>query len=444
MTIALGIAVVVLLIAANAFFVAFEFALVVVDRAKVAVGAEAGTRPWPTVQSLISNLSFNLSGAQFGITVSSLLLGQASRPVAGALLTPALRPILGDAAEGAIAVIAVFFIATVLQLVFGELVPKNFAIAEPMRVLKRYGTAAAVYSRVTGPLIGAMNAGAEALVRRMGIEPIDELHSISSIEELEQVIRSSGEEGTLDPQDVTLLTRSIRFGEKRADDALLPRVELRHLFVEQSVADLVDLAVSTGHSRFPVMGHDLDDIRGVAHIKAAHSVALEDRATTPVSAVMREAFVVPEQRDLESILREMRSARNHMAIVVDEHGGTLGIVTAEDIVEEIVGDISDEHDPEPEQLIVHRPAIGEWVLSGSLHRDEVAEACGFVYPDGEYETLAGFALDQLQRIPARGELFQFNGWSVAVAEIDGFRIASLRLSPISEAARAAAMEATGR
>lgn len=427
MNTALGIAAVVLLIGANAFFVAVEFALVVVDRARVGADADAGVKPWPTVQRLVNNLSFNLSGAQFGITVSSLLLGYVAKPVAQTLLSPILRPIFGDTADGTLSLVIVFILSTGFQLVLGELVPKNIAIADPDRILRRYAAPAEVYGRVAGPLIRVANDSAEWAVRSMGIEPVDELHGISSIEELEHLIRSSGEEGTLDPQDVTILTRSIRFAEKKVADALVPRVDVQSIGHDATIADLVALSTESGHSRFPVTGDGLDDIRGVVTVKSVHGVAVVDRPTTSVSKVMVAPWVVPEAAELEEILKEMRRSRSPLAVVVDEHGGMEGILTIEDIVEEIVGEIEDEHDPEPDQP---REVGGSFVMSGSLHPDEVEEACGFKVPEGHYETLAGFVLDQLQRVPAKGEILDHDGWRLEIAEMDRWRIAELQLTKV--------------
>ena len=427
MNTALGLAAVVVLIGANAFFVAVEFALVVVDRARVGADADAGVRPWPTVQRLVNNLSFNLSGAQFGITVSSLLLGYVAEPVAQTLLSPILRPLFGDAADGTLSLVIVFILSTGFQLVLGELVPKNIAIADPERILRRYAVPADVYGRVAGPLIRVANDSAEWAVRSMGIEPVDELHGISSIEELEHLIRSSGEEGTLDPQDVTILTRTIRFAEKKVADALVPRVDVQSIGHDATITDLIALSTESGHSRFPVTGDGLDDIRGVVTVKSIHGVAVADRPTTSVSTVMVAPWVVPEAAELEEILKEMRQSRSPLAVVVDEHGGMEGILTIEDIVEEIVGEIEDEHDPEPEQP---REVGGSFVMSGSLHPDEVEEACGFKVPEGHYETLAGFVLDQLQRVPAKGEILDYDGWRLEIAEMDRWRIAELQLTKV--------------
>jgi len=419
------------LVGINAFFVAVEFALVAIDRSKVAVEAEKGSRTWGVISKLLRQLSYHLSGAQLGITMSSLLIGFLVEDLAADLLSPRLEPILGSIASGGLGIFIGVVIATALQMVYGELVPKTIAISEPGRVLRVLARPAQLYGIVAKPLIGAANGAANVITRRLGHEVVEELHSIQSLEELEQVIRSSGAEGTLDSRNVTLLTRSIRFGDKTVADVLVPRVELTAIEADKSVQDLSDLAVDSGHSRFVVFGQDLDDVQGVVHVKQVHSVPAAKRAATPVQELVRQAFVVPEARDLESMLVEMRRTRTHLAVVADEHGGTAGIVTIEDIVEEIVGEIDDEYDPTPEvQIVRERDSL---VLGGSLHPDEVEEASGFVMPEGDYETLAGFALDQLQRIPRAGEIFEWGGWILEVVEMDRWRISTVRLIAPREA-----------
>ena len=246
-----------------------------------------------------------------------------------------------------------------------------------------------VMTSVLGPLIRFLNGAANWSVRRLGIEPQEELTSVRSLEELELLIRSSGEEGTLDPEALTLLTRSIRFGEKDAASALVPRRSVESIGVDDVVSTLAERAVATGHSRFPVVGADLDDVRGVVHVKDVYGVPYEERGERPIESLMVPAFVVPETRDLADLLVDLRRAGSHLALVVDEHGGTAGIITLEDVLEEIVGEIDDEHDrPTPRLTRVQRP--GEWLLDGTLHPDEVFDACGFSIPDAAVDAaLAG-------------------------------------------------------
>lgn len=426
---AFGLAAVVLLIAANAFFVAVEFAMVAVDRSRVTLQAETGQKPWPLVSELLKKVSSHLSGAQLGITVSSLVLGQLSKPVIATLISPLLESFVGESVVGGVSILLALILATIIQILFGEMIPKQAAIAEPMRVLSLTARATHIYGIITGPVVRFVNGIANWMVIRMGFEVTEELSSVRSLQELEHVIRSSGEEGTLDPHDVTLLTRSIRFGEKAAADVLVPRVELTSLPLDSTVADLAAMSVGTGYSRFVVTGDDPDDVRGVANVKSVHRIPVGERATTPLSEVMVEAFVVPETLDLETMLANMRRSRQQMAVVLDEHSGIAGIVTTEDIVEEIVGEIADEYDSDDDVMFVQER--GAVVLSGSLHPDEVEEICGFRMPDGGFETLAGFALHQMQRIPTEGELFEYEGWRIEIVDMDKRRIESVRLTEIA-------------
>ena len=339
-----GFAAVALLIVANAFFVASEFALVAVDRSRIEQLANEGRRSARIALGLIKRLSFHLSGAQLGITITSVVLGFVAEPTVGRVIEPVFGSLPGG--HGASIVLALL-LATVLQMVFGELVPKTFAIARPVPTATRLAVPMRLFGLALGPVIKGLNGAANWILRRCGVEPVEELASVRSIEELEFLIRSSEREGTLDVGAVSLLTRSIRFGEKTAADILVPRVALEAVMLEQSADELIELSRSSGFSRFPVYGIDLDDIRGSIHVKVLHRVPVSERATTQVSQLMTEAFVVPESRELRSLLLEMRERGSHLAVVVDEYGGTAGIVTLEDLVEEIVGEIEDEYDVGP-------------------------------------------------------------------------------------------------
>ena len=426
---ALSIIAVVALIGANAFFVADEFALVAVDRAQVAVRASDGDKPWPTVQKLLAELSFHLSAAQVGITISSLVFGFLAAPVGRRLLSPIIEPLLGEDTSGWLTVPIAFVLANILQVVLGEVVPKTLAIAEPLPVLKVLARGIAVWGFIVRPVVKVVNGMADSIVKKMGMEPSDELHGIASMSELEFVIRASGEKGTLDPEDVTRLTRTIRFAAKSAGDILVPRVDLTVVESDDTLADVCRLSTETGHSRFPVIGDDTDDVLGLVHVKSALGVAPHQRSTVSVSDRMTEAFVVPEARELDSLLDEMYSDGHHLAFVLDEHGGVAGIVTIEDIVEEIVGEIDDEHDRKTIDD-VQQIGEGQFVLAAGMHPDELEEATGIAIPEGDYETVAGFALDQLQRIPALGDQFEWQSWSFEIIEMDRWRIAKLRATQL--------------
>lgn len=422
----LGVTAVVLLIGANGAFVAHEFALVAVDRARVSRHAAEGRSAARRTEKLLARLSFHLSGAQLGITVTSLVLGFIAEPVVAKLLEPVVGLAVSDARSPTVSIVVALVLATTVQMVMGELVPKSLAITNPTRMAYSLAGPMRVYGVVAGPVVRALNGAANWTVRRLGIEPQEELRSVRSLNELDLLFRSSGQHGTIDEESLTLLTRAVRFTEKTAADALVPRTEVIGLLVDDTVADLTARAVETGHSRFPVYDGDLDQIVGVGHVKDAFTVAFGQRPERSVGSVMTDALVVPETLDLPSLLGLLQEQATHLAVVADEYGGTAGIITLEDVLEEIVGEIDDEHDrPTPTLTRVQRPGV--WELAGGLHRDEVFDACGFEVPDGQYETLAGFVLDRLGRIPLEGATFDHDGWTVRVVAMDRFRVATVRL-----------------
>ena len=409
---------IVALVLVTAFFVALEFSLVAIDRSRVEQLAAEGDRRSRIVIGLLRHLTFQLSGAQLGITAASVVLGFVAEPTVAA----AIEPLVGRSPS----IVLGLVLATVFQMVLGELVPKSFAIARAEATARNLARPATVYGKLFGPVIRLFNAAANGLVRRFGVEPIEELVAVRSLEELEHLIKSSGEGGALAPDAYTLMRRTLRFNEKTAADALVPRVDVKWIHADDPVAALVRLAVEFGFSRFPVCGIDLDDPVGVAHVKDVYRLPFEERASTPVSAIAGPPFVVPETAHLGDLLDDFRAHGNHLAVVVDEYGGTAGILTLEDVLEELVGEIDDEYDPAPPRLSTVLPA-GVYGLPGTLHLDEVAEACGLQLPEGPYETLAGFVLTELGRIPEVGDAVEHEGWHIEVAEMDRRRVAAVRL-----------------
>ncbi len=432
-TTAVGLVAAALLVGANAVFVAVEFALVAVDRIRIERLAAEGRRSARTTLSLLKSLSFQLSGAQFGITVTSLALGFIARPAIATALEPSAARVVGGAAPG-LSIAAALIIAVVVQMVLGELVPKTLAISRPQATATRLAAPMRGFSAVARPFIRLFDGSANRVATRLGIKVAEELSEARSREELAWLIRSSGQEGSMRPARARLLIRAIRFAGRDAADVLVPRVSVSTIEHHQSVAELVSLSSQTGYSRFPVVGADIDDVVGVALVKNVYEVPTGQRASTPVSAIMRPPLVVPETRDLRSLLLDMRAQRSPLAVVMDEHGGTAGIVTQEDLVEEIVGDIADEHD-DAEAPVVAREA-GELVIQAGVHPDELEDMTGLRVPEGHYETLAGFILDHLQRIPSAGEVFRFGGWELQIEVVERHRIDTVRLRPVAPTPRA--------
>lgn len=399
-----------------------------VDRSQVRVRAEAGQRPWPTVEKLLSELSFHLSAAQVGITISTLVFGAMVAPLGAALVAPIIQMFIPDFSNIALTGTITVALATALQVVMGEVVPKTLGIAEPLPVLRVLAPAIKWWGWIVRPVVSVVNNMADSIVARLGMEPSEELGGFQSLGELESVIRASGEEGTLDPEDVTRLTRTIRFTEKTAGDILTPRIDVAVLEREHNLADLVKLSAETGYSRFPVIGTDFDDVLGIVDVKAAVGVPPEQRCDVQLSDVMTEPLIVAEDRSLDSLLDEMNTDKHQIAVVIDEQAGVSGIVSIEGIVEEIVGEIDDEYDGENLVEGVTEVREATWVISGGAHPDEVEEGTGLVLPEGRFETLAGYVLEGLQSIPKIGDTYENDGWVFEVVEMDRFRIAQLKVT----------------
>ncbi|MCW2804818.1 MAG: hypothetical protein JWN06_3035 [Propionibacteriaceae bacterium] len=402
------LAVALFLVLACGVFVAAEFAFVTVDRATVERAAGAGDRRAAGVLKALRSLSTQLSGAQLGITLTNLAIGFLAQPALSVLLETPLTAIgVPKSAVSTVSVTVAFVLANVLTMVFGELVPKNLAIADPVRV----STATQLFQRgFTAAMawpIRLFNGCANAIVRTLGIEPQEELRSVRSPEEIASLVRRSAREGVLDRDTASLVQRTIALSQKTAEDIMTPRVRMRSVRAEDPVVSVIQAARETGHSRFPVVESSADEIVGTVHIKHAVAVPPADRSTVPVRSIQQEPLLVPETLPVDSLLTLLRAGGMQLAIVVDEYGGTAGVVTLEDVVEEIVGEIIDEHDRHGAHFRQH--SDGSWSLSGLLRPDEVAELTGTKLPEGEhYETLAGLVQERFGSIPEVGDLVELS------------------------------------
>ena len=417
------------LTAGTLVFVAGEFALTTLERSTLdAHVQQVGDRRSRQVQHARDTLSFQLSGAQVGITITTLLTGYVAEPAIAKLIQPGLHAIgLPLNAVQGVSWGVGLALATALSMVFGELVPQNLAISRPLQTARQVAGALNTFSITFRWLISALNGAANWIVRRLGIEPAEDLRSARSPQELGSLVRSSAQHGTLDEETATLLDRSLRFGERTAEELMTPRVRVEALRADAPILALVDAAARTGFSRFPVYGSDLDDVRGVVHVKQAFAVPAGKRAFSRVGALASPALTVPSSLDGDALLDRLRGQGLQVAIVVDEYGGTAGIVTLEDLVEEIVGDVRDEHD-RLEVSQVQSLDERSWIISGLLRADEVADAVGVVMPEGDYETVAGLVLQRLGRIPEVGDEVELDGWRLTVTRMDRRRIADLQLT----------------
>ncbi|GIH13277.1 hypothetical protein Raf01_14490 [Rugosimonospora africana] len=412
-----------LLTAANAFFVAAEFSLVTVDRSTIEQSAQSGDRAARTVRNLLHELSFQLSGAQLGITLAALLTGYLAEPA----LSRLLKPLFGD--HRTLTYFVALAIATLFSMLFGELVPKNAALARPMPLARATARPQRAFSSVLRWFIRALNGSANLIVRGFGLQPQEELASARSPEELGLLAAISARAGALPEDTALLLQRTIRFGEKRAAEAMTPRVDVIALPAGTSIVDLLTTVRDTGHSRFPVYESTVDLVTGVVTVIDALAVPPASRLTTTVASIAREPIYVPESLDLDGVLEILQAGSADLAIVVDEYGGTDGIVTVEDLAEELVGEIADEYDVAPAAFEITAPSGDRSVLvEGVLREDELAEATGFRLPEGPYETLAGFILARLGHIPVNGETLREQGWEFTVVEVDRHRIEQVRVT----------------
>jgi CBS domain containing-hemolysin-like protein len=418
------------LILLTAFFVAGEFALVAVDRSRVRRLAAEQNRWAARVERILGRLSFELSGAQLGITITSLLTGALAEPALAGLFRPLLDDLgwLGPRVRPVITIALALLVANLASMLFGELVPKNFAIAKPLGTAIAVAVPMAWLNGLMRPVILFLNRAANWTVRRLGIEPRDDLAGVRSLEELELMIRSSGEEGELDDAELSLLTKAISFTEKVAADIMVPRVSFNALSRHDSVSELRRLARETGHSRFPIYGNDLDDIVGIVHVKDSFKVPAERRSITPLSHIAKPALLVPGSRRLNDLLIDMQRQSRAMAIVVDEYGGTAGIVTIEDLLEEIFGEIADEHDA-LETPVVSVDGEQRVEVSGQLNRHDLEEQLELEVPEGHFETLGGFLTDQLGRFPILGDVITWSGWTFEVVAMDGRRVDRVAVTP---------------
>ncbi len=392
-----------LLIGANALFVAAEFAFVTVDRPSVEKASQSGDKRAASLQAGIKKLSTELSGAQLGITITSLLVGFIAEPSLATLLRGPLEDVgLPEGSSLAVALTLAFIIATVTQMVFGELVPKNWALAQPMRVGRAVAGANRGFTWFAGPLIRVLNGSANRIVRALGVEPREELASARSAQELGSLVERSAARGTLDPRVARRLARAADMKDKTASDAMTPRTRVEFMDADDSVADMLKAASRTGHARFPVMGENVDQIIGVAHFKKAMAVPARQRKTTTMKEICLPVAHVPSTMPLSAVLDALRTG-SQVAVVVDEYGGTDGIVTLEDLVEEIVGEIEDEQD----RPVSRFRRIGErrWSLSGLLRPDEAGDIAHVEMEDArESDTLGGLLTERLQRFPSVGDM----------------------------------------
>ncbi|MFJ4224707.1 hemolysin family protein [Microbacterium sp. NPDC089695] len=422
-----------LLTIGTGLFVASEFALVNLDRAEVEARQARGESRLSITISALRHTSTHLSSAQLGITLTTLLTGYTMEPALSNMLRPTLVAWhFPEAVIAPLATVVAMLVATALSMILGELVPKNFALALPLATAKLVVPFQVAFTTVFKPAVVVLNGSANGVLRSMGVEPKEELSGARTAEELSSLVRRSAMAGVLEADTATLLDRTLTFSRLSAADVMTARPSMHAIAASDSADEVLQLARRTGHSRFPVYGDDLDDITGVVHLKAAISVPRERRAEVPAGALATEPLRVPETAHVDSMIAELRARGYQLAVVVDEYGGTAGLVTLEDLVEEIVGEVSDEHDRTRAGVVVGRDGI---TFPGELRPDELRRRAGVDVPEGDvYDTVGGFVMSVLERVPAAGDEVPLDSGTLQVVRMDGRRVDRIRFVPGPEIA----------
>ncbi|MEU9456882.1 hemolysin family protein [Streptomyces sp. NPDC048277] len=430
MTEVLLLLVAILLSLACGAFVAAEFSLTTVGRGELERAVARGERGAAGALKAVRNLTFQLSGAQLGITVTNLVVGMLAEPSIARLLAGPLEAVgIPESAAGSLGLVIGTALSTVFLMVVGELVPKNWAISSPLAVAKRVGNAQRWFSAAFRPFITHLNNTANRVVRRFGVEPAEELASARGPQELAALARHSAKEGALEADTAELFVRTLNLADLTAENVMTPRVQVVALEARATCEDVANATRATGLSRFPVYRDSLDSVVGTVHIKDIVAMPAEARARTSVAQLMREPLLVPESLTVDRLLDRL-GGRRTMAVVIDEYGGTAGVATLEDIVEEVVGEVRDEHDPHetPDLAPAGADEQGRALYSadGAARMDQLARV-GLRAPEGPYETLAGLVATELGRIPEAGDGVEVAGWRLEVVDASGRRASRVLL-----------------
>ena len=416
------------LVLMNAFFVAAEFALVGSRRSRIDQLAEAGEAGAKAVQDALTNLDRYISGTQLGITLASLALGWIGEPALATVVDGALA-LVGIEAHPGVAhstagVATAFLVITFLHIVLGELAPKSIALVAPERVSMYLARPLMLFARVMSPFITLLNGVANALLRVVGVNPVGGGHqNVHSADELRLLVMQARAQGTLNENDSMMLAGVFDFHEKKARDVMRPRTEVAAIPLDATEAEVWAILRAERYSRYPVIGDSLDDIVGVF---LAKDLWLHQGSFT-LKQFLRDPLFIPDSRPAERVLDDLRKTRAHMAVVLDEYGGTAGIITMEDLVEEVVGDIADEYDAAAREAL---ETDGVLELTGSMSLIDVRSDYKVLVPDGDWTTIGGYVFNALGRLPRVGDRVTIPGCDLEVVAMDGRRVAAIRVNRI--------------
>lgn len=442
--IALRLAGVMLLVVLNGFFVAAEFALVGARRTRLDQLAEAGNAAAALGRRMQDDLDRYIAAAQLGITLASLALGWIGESTIAALIEPPIEHLMVDvlgavsvaedlavAISHTVGVAISFFIITTLHIVLGEQAPKVFAIRAPERTTLFIATPLNIFNRVFGPIIRFLDWATDVVLRMFGIGEAGGHTKVHTAEELRLLVEESGEAGVFDEDEQEMLMNVFSFADRPAYQAMLPRTEVVTIDHDATIREFLDRFAESGHTRFPVLGEGgIDDIIGIISAKDL-LVALRDGAfkpDEPITPLIRPAHFTPESKRIGDLMQDLRDRHVRMAILIDEYGGMAGVVTMEDLIEEIVGDLDDDRQHADEELTTIDERTS--VVEGQIRVDDVNEELNLDIPRGDYETLAGFILERLGRLPSTGDSVHHKGVRITVLEMQGPRIRRVEITRV--------------
>ncbi len=420
-----------LLILGNGFFVAVEFSLISLDVPTVQRMVDDGDKGAEPVLKALKSLSTQLSSCQLGITLTALLTGFFLEPSLGRLLVTPLEPLLGDneALVYSVSLTLAMLIGTGLSMLIGELVPKNLSLARAMPLARALARPQLIFTAIFRPIIAGLNNFSNWILSLFGLATQEEISGARTPEELSSLVRRSAEMGTLDVKTASFVDRTLKFSTRTAADAMTPRMDMETVAAHDNLDEVLAFARRTGFSRFPVSNGNADEIRGILHIKKVIAVPKHRRGKLTAGVIVSEMVRVPESVTLDTLINDLREAPFQMALVVDEYGGTAGIVTLEDLVEEIVGEVADEHDRITPGVL--QSADGGWFFPAIMRPDEVMTYIpGLVIDEDEaYETVGGFIMAALGRVADVGDTVGVDHGTLEVRRIDGHRVERVKYVP---------------
>lgn len=415
------------LVALNAFFVAAEFSLVKVRKTRLAELSETGSRKATVALEVTSQLDAYLSASQLGITLASLGLGWLGEPAIATLLAPLFENLVewDGVLTHTVSVVIAFLFITFLHIVLGELVPKSIAIQRAEDTALRTAGPLKAFYKLFYPVIRSLNGLANMLLRRWGISPANESDLAHTEEELRMLVDASQRHGILDKMEGKLLDNVFEFSDRVVSEVMVPRQDMVCLYIQDSLEEVLQTVKSTGHTRYPLCDDDKDNVIGLVHMRDL--LSLPESLAENIGDLKRDILIVPEGMPISHLVQKMRAQRTHLAVVVDEFGGTAGMVTIEDLIEELVGEIYDEFES-ADQAEVIKSAEGEYLINGRVLLDDLAELLDVEFEDETVSTIGGFVFNRLGRKPVKGDQIDFMDYTYTAIEVVGFRITRVKAS----------------